>query len=143
MDSSFKVQTVNTRLNSNCTDVTFSITTNSSLNTTRVYVTLEKSFLPLYDPLGKVIEVTFQSCPFAFPLDITNNACACIPELEKTPTISCDINTQTITRQGQMWIGYNNNYNCVIVHQNCPFDYCSDDNLSFTFNTTKKQCLHN
>ena len=143
LDSSFKVQTVNTRLNSNCTDVTFSITTNSSLNTTRVYVTLEKSFLPLYDPLGKVIEVTFQSCPFAFPLDITNNACACIPELEKTPTITCDVNTQTITRHGEMWIGYNNNYNCVIVHQNCPFDYCSDDNLSFTFNTTKKQCLHN
>ena len=143
LDSSFKVQTVNTRLNSNCTDVTFSVTTNSSLNTTQVYVTLEKSFLPLYDPLGKMIKITFHSCPFAFPLDITNNACACMPQLEKTPTITCNVNTQTITRHGEMWIGYNNDNDCVIIHQNCPFDYCSDNNISFTFNMTKEQCLHN
>ena len=143
LDSSFKVQTVNTKLNSNCTDVTFSVTTSSSLNTTQVYITLEKSFLPLYDPLHKVIEVTFQSCPIAFPLNITNNACACISELEKTPTITCDVNTQTITRHGEMWIGYNNDNDCVIVYQNCPFDYCTDNNLRFKFNTTKEQCLHN
>ena len=143
LNSSFKVQTVNTKLNSNCADVTFSVTTSSSLNTTQVYVTLEKSFLPLQDPLGKVIEVTFQSCPIAFPLDITNNACACMSEIEKTPTITCDVNTQTITRHGEMWIGYNNDNHCVIVHANCPFDYCSDNNLSFTFNMTKEQCLHN
>ena len=143
LDSSFKVQTVNTRLNSNCTDVTFSVTTNSSLNVTQVYVTLDKSFLPLYDPLGKVIEVTFQSCPNVFPIDNTNNVCACMPELNKTPTITCDVNTQTITRHNEMWIGYNNDNDCVIVQKNCPFDYCSDDNLTFTFNMTKEQCLHN
>ena len=71
------------------------------MNVTQVHVTLENLFLPLYDPLGKVIEVTFQSCPIAFPLDITNNTCACMPELEKTPTITCDVNTQTITRHGE------------------------------------------
>ena len=143
LDSSFKVQTVNTRLNSNCTDVTFSATANSTTNTVQIYVTLEKSFLPFYDPLGKVIEVTFQSCPIAFPLDITNNACACISELEITPTITCDVNTQTITRHGEMWIGYNNDNDCVIVHANCPFDYCSENSVSFTFNMTEEQCLNN
>ena len=27
-----------------------------------------------------------------------------MPELEKTLTITCDVNTQTITRHGEMWI---------------------------------------
>ena len=137
------VQTVNTRLNANCTDVTFSVTANSSLNTTQVYVTLKKSIKPLYDPFAKVIDIIIQSCPIGFPLDITNNTCVCRSELTKPPVINCDINTQIITREGDLWIGYENVYDCLIVYNNCPFDYCNDNNISFTFNVSHKQCLYN
>ena len=143
LDSSSKVQTVNNRLNANCTDVTFSITANSSLNTTQVYVPLEKSIKPLYDPFAKIIDITIQSCPIGFPLDITNNTCACKSELIKPPAITCDINTQIITREGDMWIGYENDPGCHIVYENCPFDYCNDNIISFTFNMSNEQCLHN
>ena len=141
--TSSNVQTVNTRLNANCTDVTFSVTANSSLNTTQVYVTLEKSIKPLYDPFAKVIDITIQSCPIGFPLDIKNNTCVCRSELIEPPAINCDINTQIITRKGDLWIGYENDHDCLIVHKNCPFDYCNDNNINFTFNTSNEQCLHN
>ena len=39
--------------------------------------------------------------------------------------------TQNITRHGNMWIGYKNYSDCLIVHQNCPFDYCNDGNIQF------------
>ena len=136
------VQTANNRLIPNCTDVTFSVTANSSLNTTQVYVTLEKSIKPLYDPFAKVIDITIQSCPIGFPLDIKNNTCVCRSELIEPPAINCDINTQIITRKGDLWIGYENDRDCLIVYENCPFDYCSDNNINFTFNTSNEQCLH-
>ena len=136
------VQTVNNRLIPNCTDVTFSLTANSSLNTTQVYITLEKSIKPLYDPFAKVIDITIQSCPIGFPLDIKNNTCVCRSELIEPPAINCDINTQIITRKGDLWIGYENDHDCLIVYENCPFDYCSDNNINFTFNTSNEQCLH-
>ena len=137
------VQTANNKLIPSCTDVTFSVTANSSLNTTQVYVTLEKSIKPLYDPFAKVIDITIQSCPIGFPLDIKNNTCVCRSELIEPPAINCDINTQIITRKGDLWIGYENDHDCLIVYENCPFDYCSDNNISFTFNTSNEQCLHN
>ena len=137
------VQTVNSRLNANCTEVTFSVTANSILKTTQVYVTLEKSIKPLYDPFAKVIDITIQSCPIGFPLDITNNTCTCTSELIKPPAITCDINTQIITREGDLWIGYENDPDCLIVYKKCPFDYCDDSNINFTFNTSNEQCLHN
>ena len=140
--TSSNIQTVNTRLNANCTDVTFSVTANTSLNTTQLYVTLEKSIKPLYDPFAKVIDITIQSCPIGFPLDIKNNTCVCRSELTKPLTINCDINTQIITRKGDLWIGYENDHDCLIVYKNCPFDYCNDNNINFTFNTSNEQCLH-
>ena len=136
-------QTVNTRLNANCTDVTFSITANSSLNTTQVYVTLEKSIKPLYDTFAKVIDIIIQSCPIGFPLDITNNTCACKSELIKPPAITCDINTQIITREGDMWIGYENDPGCLIVYENCPFDYCKFGTVHFKITSPDPQCLRN
>ena len=140
-DSSSTLQTDYNRIKSICTNVTFKLRSNSSLNTTQVYVTLERSVSePLSDPLAKVIKVTIESCPIGFPL--VNDTCICNPELN-SPSITCDINTQILTRDGDMWIGYKNDLDCLIVYPNCPFDYCNSSNISFTFNYPSKQCLLN
>ena len=140
LDNSSIVQYNTNRLNATCTNVTFTLRTNSSLNTTQVYATLESSINEsLYDPYVKLIEVTIEPCPIGFPL--VNGKCACRPELN-SGSITCDINTQIITRDGNMWIGYENDSNCLIVYSNCPFHYCNDNNINFTLNFTKKQCLH-
>ena len=135
------VQYDNNRLNATCTNVTFVLRANPSLNTTQVYVTLESSISePSSDPLVKVFEVTIESCPIGFPL--IKDTCVCRSELS-SPSITCDINTQIITRDGDMWIGYKNDSDCLIVYPHCPFDYCNDGTIQIKINSPDPQCLLN
>ena len=50
-----------------------------------------------------ICHINIESCPIGYPL--VNNACSCRSELN-TSSITCDINTQIITRDDDMWIGY-------------------------------------
>ena len=139
--SSSTLQTDNTRLNATCTNVTFKLTANPSLNTTKVYVKSEGLVSELSsDGHAKVIEVNIESCPIGYPL--VNDACTCRSELN-TSSITCDINTQIITRDGDMWIGYNNDSDCLIAYHPCPFDYCNDGTVHFKITSPDPQCLHN
>ena len=139
--SSSTVQTDNTRLNATCTNVTFKLRANPSLNTTQVYVTLDSSIIEhSSDVYVKVIEVSIKSCPIGYPL--LNDVCSCRSELN-TSSITCDINTQIINRNGDMWIGYKNDSDCLIVYSNCPFDYCNDGTVHFKITSPDTQCLHN
>ena len=140
-DNSSIVHYNNNRLNAVCTNVTFTLRINPSLNTTEVYVTLHNSISePFDDPYSKVIEITIDSCPNGYPF--RNGTCVCRSELN-LPTITCDNKTLIITRDGDMWIGYENESYCLIIYRNCPFDYCNENNISFTLNYHNKQCLHN
>ena len=140
---SSNVQTDNTKLNATCTNVTFKLKAKPSLNTTQVYVTSEGLISELSSNdihYVKVIEVNIESCPIGFPL--INNACSCRSELN-TSSITCDINTQIITRDGDMWIGYKNDSDCLIVYPHCPFDYCNDGTVHFKITSPHPQCLLN
>ena len=140
-DNSSTVQTNNNRLNATCTNVTFTLKTNPSMNTTRIYATLEWTVSdPLYNRLAKVIEVTIESCPIGFPL--VNDTCVCRSELIRS-SITCDINTQMLTRHGNKWIGYQNDSDCLIIYHHCPFDYCIDGTVHFKITSPHPQCLHN
>ena len=139
--SSSTVQTDNTRLNATCTNVTFKLTANSSLNTTKVYVTLEDLISGLsFEVYPIFIDISIESCPIGYPL--VNDTCVCRSELN-TSSITCDINTQIITRDGDMWIGYNNDSDCLIVYPHCPFDYCNDGTVQFKITSPDPQCLYN
>ena len=136
-DNSSIVQYNNNRLNAVCTNVNFTLRINSSVDTTRINATLNSSIIE--HSYAKVIEVKIEACPIGFQL--VNGTCICRPELN-SGSITCDINTQIITRGGNMWIGYENDSNCLIVYSNCPFHYCNNSNISFTLNYPSKQCLH-
>ena len=140
-DNSSIVQYHKNRLNAVCTNITFTLRANSSLKTIQIYATLKSSINePLYDPYAKVIEVNIEPCPNGFPL--VNDTCVCRPELN-TPSITCDINSQIITRDGDMWIGYENDSDCLIVYPRCPFNYCDKSKITFTLNYPSKQCFPN
>ena len=140
-DNSSTLQYGKNRLKANCTNVTFTLRINSSLNTTQVYATLNTSITePFIDPFAKVLEVTIESCPSGYPFK--NGTCVCRTELN-SDSITCDNKTLMITRDGDMWIGYENESNCLIFYPHCPFDYCNKNTLSFTLNNHRKQCLHN
>ena len=141
-DSSSIVQIDNNRLNATCTNVIFKLNANPDfLNATNIYATLESSIIdPLQDHRAKVIDVTIESCPIGFIL--VNDTCICRSELN-TPPIICDVKTEIVTRDGNMWIGYKNNSDCLIVYQNCPFDYCNDNTIHFKVTSPNAQCLYN
>ena len=95
---------------------------------------------PSSDPLAKVIKVNIESCPIGFPFE--KDTCVCRSELN-TSSITCDINSQIITRDGNMWIGYKNDSDCLIFYPHCPFDYCNDRTVHFKITSPDPQCLLN
>ena len=88
------------------------------------------------------IPVHLLPCPHAFNLSQSTGGCVCEDRLQKY-TNSCNINYQTILRDGDFWVGYNNQSKGLILHPHCPFDYCQMKSINFTMNDTDKQCSYN
>ena len=139
MEYSTNINTIH-EISAHCTNITYVASALMNTMQTQIYATLDLIINPILDSMAKIIKVTILSCPIGFLL--VNNACVCRPELTEPP-ISCDINTQVITREGDLWIGYENKSNCVIVHQNCPFHYCKQSTIQFTISSPDPQCLLN
>ena len=76
---------------------------------------------PLYN-----FHITLKQCPIGFTL--SNGECICNTILQMYPKIHCDINTQTIYCPTPYWIHADNNSN-VAVHEHCPFDYCTSQDI--------------
>ena len=126
----------------NCTNITYMFNiTNEFLTTAQVYATLATGIYPSNDPFAKIINATIDYCPIGFKLN--SGTCGCRSELLRDNETSCDINTQNILRGGNLWIGYQNNSNCFIVYENCPFDYCNKNKTQFKITSSDPQCLLN
>ena len=89
------------------------------------------------------IPVHLLSCPPAFSLSQSTKGCICEDRLQKF-TNSCNINNQIIWRDGDFWVGYDNQSKSqgLILHPHCPFDYCQMKQIKFTMNDTDKQCSY-
>ena len=85
------------------------------------------------------IPVHLLPCPHAFAVSESTQGCICEERLRKY-TNSCDINDQTIERDGDFWVGYDNQSSGLILHPHCPFDYCQAKSIRFTLNDTDLQC---
>ena len=123
-----------------CTNISYVVSALVNTTQAQVYATLNLIINPIHDTMAKIIKIAILSCPIGFPL--VNEACICRPELTVSP-ISCDINTQVIKREGDLWIGYENDSNCLIVYRNCPFDYCNQSTIQFAIISPDPQCLLN
>ena len=100
--------------------------------------------------IGLIINVTLLNCPWGFTLTGAPPKCDCADELRKHHINTCDITTNTITRPPPLWISYYHSGNNtespvegVLVHDNCPFDYCKPEQLSIQLNDSDKQCAFN
>ena len=80
------------------------------------------------------LSLFIMSCCIQF---VKNNTCE--ERLQKY-TNSCDINNQTVLRDGNFWVRYDNKLNRLILH---PFDYCQTNLINFTLNDTKQQRRYN
>ena len=90
---------------------------------------------PLY------IHIVFKPCPLGF--DLLESQCSCNSLLQQIPTVECDIQTQSISRHGFVWVGlYNINSSIIAASQYCPLKYCKEEpvQLNFDSNENVSQC---
>ena len=91
-------------------------------------------------PDPKTLFVTINSCPPGFELDGISGICKCVGALENIRGVICDVTTEEMSRKGSVWMGYNNNSNCTIVREDCPYDYCISENVTFHITQPDPQC---
>ena len=109
----------------------------------------------LWDPSSrsKQLKITFlfQECPLGFYFDTTTKQCSCQQALLNRG-IQCALNTFKVLRPKQNWINatfahtQDNFTPGVIVHNHCPFDYCTfteGDFMSLDLDHPDDQCAFN
>ena len=103
------------------------------------------------------VQVIFQSCtcPIGFqPRKYDSQDCLCICNSRLSPYFSeadnnCDIQTESLARHGNFWIGFNNeNISGFLIYPYCPLDYClpSTSNVNINLNLdngSDAQCANN
>ena len=134
--------------NSNCTPLNFT-----------VFSLLNSVWLELYEEgycgtFGDILNIRLtinQTCPPGFNISEMSKSCVCEKRLQRF-TKSCNITTRNVTRDAgeQFWVGYvheheshGNASDGLILHQLCPFDYCTSETVDFPLNNTDIQCAHN
>ena len=89
-----------------------------------------------------------QTCPSGFTINYSSMSCVCNQTLQKY-TNNCNITNGIgqISRKfdDMFWVGYDqtNHSHGLILHPNCPFDYCVKYTVVFPLNNTDMQCAHN
>ena len=90
----------------------------------------------------KLLNLSYLSCPLGFEISNKTKSCDCeeIRHHMSSTSVTCDVTANTITRQGDIWIG---NFSDCVIHSNCPFDYCNTAQVSFSFTDPDPQCALN
>ena len=93
------------------------------------------------------INMTVLICPPGFSSTPENPRCDCNKQLQQLPGISCDIQTQTISRTGQVWVGsvtdMNNTVTHIITSSQCPLQYCKREDVRVSLSQPDSQCSYN
>ena len=121
-----------------CKNLTYSLQTLEKSVTIRLSIEtpfLSETVLPELQPA--TLTVTILDCPLGFQLNEESQTCDCLPHLANQ-VVACNILDQTVHRSMTMWIG--NFSKEIVVHNNCPFDYCDQTLTDFSLDNQDKQC---
>ena len=91
------------------------------------------------------VNISFASCPLAFALTTEPPfRCDCNQLLKSLQTVHCNIQDQTITRSGLVWVGRTSSDNeTVAAGHHCPFNYCSREEIRVNLSDPDSQCNYN
>ena len=79
------------------------------------------------------INISFQSCPLGFILSKKQPfKCDCNHLLQQIPRVTCDIQHQTISRDGLVWVGTYRGNETVAASKYCPYNYCKSIQTQIT-----------
>ena len=100
--------------------------------------------LPMYLKTNISVNIKILDCPPGFELLPNFGHCGCSSELlSALSTTQCNASSQTISKRGNVWMGYNIDKQCIIAHKNCPFDYCLLSLVAFNITNPDVQCSLN
>ena len=92
---------------------------------------------------GIRLGVTLLPCPTGFQLFSLTAQCECAPLL-KDKGLLCNISglTPMIQRTKSVWISIHPNGNDMLLHDNCPLDYCKPTSLWLQLDHPDEQCAY-
>ena len=125
-----------------CQNLTYSIYTKE--RTVTLCLRIQVSLLFYTKLQHAILTVHIHDCPFGFEKEEnahrTSFTCVCKSQLREEG-LTCNIATQTVHRPLSMWIG---NYSThIVVHRNCPFDYCKQLEMELDLHRQFEQCTFN
>ena len=90
--------------------------------------------------------VNIENCPPGFQLSMNEPICICAGRLQQF-TNTCSVDNTTVLREhnAEFWVGYDsdNESRGLILHPNCPFDYCTSEETYLAVDDSDKQCNYN
>ena len=101
------------------------------------------------DQNSLTIQIHIQRCPHGFQISTSTNTCICDERLTKEIlkfTERCDIETGIVRPNGsEFWVGYDNDNDSkgLILHPQCPFDYCTEVEQVVQVDDSDTQCNYN
>ena len=131
---------------SNCSNINHTVLLFND-TTTPTNVTVSVGIIDTQQPLVPPVQIlaviiTVLPCPPGFSLSIDTGVCKCSLELEQD-SVTCNITTNTLEREGNQWIGYQENEGCIIIYNDCPFNYCNNSRVAFNISSPNAQCVDN
>ena len=131
------------RTGSTCTNLEYTVF--SSVVSGKENITLfAEGPCPAFGSISILLDVLH--CPPGFELSETTQACVCDRRLiEEKLTVTCNIENGTILhpQNAQFWVSFDNASNGLILHSDCPFDYCSSEEQYIDVGDIDMQCNYN
>ncbi len=123
------------RIPSECTELTYTVFGSPGNASVELYA--EGPCLMVGTPL--TIQVEVLPCPPGFSQVEPHGSCECSERLKEF-TDTCSASDGTILRDGEFWVGYDSHSQGLILHPNCPFEYCTSNAISFRVEDSDAQC---
>ena len=90
------------------------------------------------------VNISNLPCPPGFSISSDSGICVCANILRNSHIqVTCNITANAIIREGNSWIGYREQDHCIIIKNECPFDYCRTSSVIFNITSPDPQCALN
>ena len=110
-----------------CTNTVYRVhSMNSSINTGNIFLTPSNANSNYPSLLRVSVSLLECNTLTGFVHDSAKQICTCVSAL-KERNMTCDIDTRIITRQPPYWLSNYSNH--LLLHDNCPYDYCKPDQV--------------
>ena len=119
-----------------CEPLNYTILAPENMSSILVQLTVEGSYI--FSDYIKYLNLTILKCPQGFIL-LQQFKCGCHPMLQQA-SVQCDINTQSFTRSGSVWIGLGSDEEGLLTHMHCPNAYCKVQETGLNLTSLDIQC---